>query len=214
MRQVRWPRAVILPSLIVCAMMVGPVRATEAEGGPVTDAAEIVALNLEGAGAVVALTAGRFVEDQASHAVDVVDESGRWLERLPLGLRVDGETRVLKLVIDGGGRQLAARVEGGLRAGATVVADLVRQGGVLGDACLERGLPAAVVPALVGAITGALTGVLGGPMGIVTGAALGGLSGAWTGFTNGCTQGVLEALQPTGFEGRLPVHRLRQIQPS
>jgi len=190
-------------SAVVCAIAVavsGGAISVVAQAHPIVDASVFVAQNIEGAGARLALSAGKFVRDQTSGVVDVVDEVGKVSEELPPQLEVDGRLRALKFEIDSTGRRMQVAVEGGLTEGAKIAGDGVRRGGYAAQACFDRGLPAAVEPALMGALTGAINGLWTlNPVGIVTSAAIGGLAGAWSGFTSGCTKGVTESLhQPTG----------------
>ncbi|MEC3953927.1 hypothetical protein VMT65_12900 [Nocardia sp. CDC153] len=207
---------VALAMVAGCAWLIAP--SPHAQATPFTEGGFFLARGIENAGAIIALSAGHFIEDETSRMIGVVDATGSALEWLPDTLLVDGTVRHLRFTLESGGRSLSLWVEGGLRQGAQVLADNSRLGGVLADACVAKGLPAAVMPGLVGALTGALTGVLGGPAGIVTGAATGALSGAWSGFVKGCTTGVQEVLTPpTQITAATPTqtnHRLRQVNPT
>jgi len=166
-----------------------------AQASPITEASVFLAKNIEDAGAQLALSAGKFVLDQTSGAVDVVDQAGRVSEQLAPQLEVDGQVRSLKFEIDSTGRSMRVAVEGGLTEGSKVASAGVRQAGYVAQACFDRGLPAAVQPALMGALTGAINGLWTlNPIGVVTGAAMGGAAGAWSGFTAGCTKGATDTL--------------------
>ncbi|WP_405486756.1 hypothetical protein [Nocardia sp. NBC_00511] len=197
---------VVLPALIAAAMLL-PIQ--PATAGPVFDGATLLATNVEGAGARLALSSGKFVEDTANGWIDVVDRNGRLVEQVVPQVLVDGVVMPLELTIGGAGRELSARVMGVVTEGARIAASGVRRAGAAAEACVDKGLSTAVVAGLIAAITGGLLAVLSlNPVGILTAAALAGMAGAWSGFTEGCARGALESLQ---HPEATSVHELDQI---
>ncbi|MFB8275955.1 hypothetical protein [Nocardia colli] len=172
----------------------GP-RAGGEQRGPIRTVARFVATNIRSGGAEVAVAGAKFVKDELTPGVvNVVDTSGRVLERIVPKFAVDGVVRPATLVIKSGGAVLSVLIEGGLKAGSEVAAVLAQKAGDLAEACLAKGLPAAILPGIIGALTGAIGGLAGGPVGVVTGAAAGGASGAVVGFAKACTKGITAEL--------------------
>ncbi|QIS11550.1 hypothetical protein [Nocardia arthritidis] len=173
-----------------CVVFVGGSDVRIARADPITDAATVLATNIENSGALLAVSAGRFVEDAVTGVVDVVDSADRLIEQIVPLVTVDRTTRRLKIAIEDNGRRLRAFVEDGLREGAKVLANFVSHAGDMMSACVQEGLPSAVISGIIAAITGGLTALPSGPMGVVTGAALAGMAGAFQGFVTGCVKGL------------------------
>ncbi|MFE9579963.1 hypothetical protein ACFYO1_26505 [Nocardia sp. NPDC006044] len=187
-------QALVATLVGMCVMGTSGLVSATATAAPTHGAPVVLATNIENAGAELAVSAGRFVEQAATGVVDLVDAAGQLVEQLVPVVTVDDMARRVKFAITEGGQRMRVTVEGGIRAGAKVVGNFVSEAGTTVMKCLTEGTATALETALIAAISGGITAVLaGGPIGIVTSAALAGLAGAWRGFVSGCADGVTAA---------------------
>ncbi|MFI5783873.1 hypothetical protein [Nocardia sp. NPDC051570] len=205
-------RLLIVTVLLMLSAQAGAIGLARVQAGPISDAATFVATNIERGGAEIALTAGKFVQDSTTGVVEVIDEAGIVTERIVPKVLVNGVVHTLTLIVREGGRKLEVAVHDALVEGAKVAAAQVDRSGRAAEACLNKGLPAAIMPGIIAALSGGLLAAASAdPIGIVTAAAVAGLAGAWRGFVEGCTEGV--ATLPAAPAQSAHPAQLQQVRP-
>ncbi|AZG48033.1 hypothetical protein D7316_04646 [Gordonia insulae] len=191
-------------------MIVGATQATQpasahaAPTGQLAEVGKVTATYTKNTGAVASVKVGKFVLDQATGAVELVDEAGDVAAQFVPKVVVDGVVEPLQAVITNGGKTLSLVSTSAIRVGANIAAFTATQAGNAAQRCVAAGLMPALTATLIGAITAGVGGFFAGGFGAIPAAVGGAVLTGFSGFGAACLTAAAKGVVEDTLNGDLP----------
>ncbi|MFW0786043.1 hypothetical protein AAFP35_16135 [Gordonia sp. CPCC 206044] len=172
--------------------------------GSIASVGKVVATYTKNSGATASVSAGEFVENQATGAIEVVDSAGAVAARFVPKVIVDGVVTRLTATITNGGKTVSFIAANSIRVGANIAAFGVNQVGNAAQRCASAGLMPALTATIVGAITAGVGGFFAGGFGAIPGAVGGAVLSGFSGFGAACLTAAAKGVVEDTLSGEIP----------